>query len=121
VPESRLDKAERSFSCAEDILDKGHADFAVSRAYYGSFYVAEALLGSVGLQFRRHGAVLSHVATEFVRTGLIERRFHAHLINGFQLRQDADYRLDAVPRPETVAALIVEGRAFLAAARSVLL
>jgi uncharacterized protein (UPF0332 family) len=31
-----------------------HADFAASRAYYGCFYTAEALLLSEGLSYSRH-------------------------------------------------------------------
>ncbi|MGH2632761.1 MAG: HEPN domain-containing protein, partial [Tepidiformaceae bacterium] len=59
MPETRLAKAERSFHCADAILREGHLDLAAARAYYGSFYVAEALLDSLGLRFRGHGAVLS--------------------------------------------------------------
>jgi uncharacterized protein (UPF0332 family) len=35
-----LAKAGRSFEVAENLLEAGHPDFAASRAYYGSFYMA---------------------------------------------------------------------------------
>lgn len=56
-----LTKAERSLAAAERLLADGDLDFAVSRSYYGYFYVAEALLFSEGLEFLRHGQVLARV------------------------------------------------------------
>jgi uncharacterized protein (UPF0332 family) len=38
-----FNKAERSFDAAEMLLERGSAEFAVSRIYYGYFYVAEAM------------------------------------------------------------------------------
>ncbi|MEL6882457.1 MAG: HEPN domain-containing protein, partial [Cyanobacteria bacterium J06607_10] len=37
-----LEKAQRSLSAAEQLLQKGFYEFSVSRAYYSMFYVAEA-------------------------------------------------------------------------------
>ena len=53
--ETLLEKARRSFAAADLLLGEGDAAFAASRAYYGYFYVAEALLLSEGLRFSRHG------------------------------------------------------------------
>ena len=39
---SLLAKARRSVKAAERLLQAGDYDFAVSRAYYGMFYVAQA-------------------------------------------------------------------------------
>lgn len=50
-------KAQRSFDAAEGLLEDGHADFAASRAYYGCFYTAEALLFSKGSSYSRHAQV----------------------------------------------------------------
>jgi uncharacterized protein (UPF0332 family) len=54
-----FEKAGRSFTAARLLLDEGDADFAVSRAYYGYFYVAEGLLLTKGLRFSRHGQVIA--------------------------------------------------------------
>lgn len=54
-----LGKAERSFDAAELLLRAENADFAASRAYYGCFYIAEALLPSEGRRFSRHGQVVT--------------------------------------------------------------
>ena len=60
-----LDKAARSLAASERLLDAGDADFAVSRAYYGYFYVAEALLFREGHSFSRHGQVLAQYGRIF--------------------------------------------------------
>lgn len=40
-------------------MAQGFYDFAVSRAYYTMFYVAEALLDQEGLSFSSHAAIIS--------------------------------------------------------------
>ncbi|MGP1385988.1 MAG: HEPN domain-containing protein [Thainema sp.] len=46
-----ITKAERSLEAANQLMQQGFHDFAVSRAYYAMFYVAEALLDQEGLSF----------------------------------------------------------------------
>jgi uncharacterized protein (UPF0332 family) len=112
-----FDKAARSFGAAGRLLEAGDEDFAVSRAYYGYFYVAEALLLSKGMIFSRHGQVLAQYGLHFAKTGLLDRRFHRLFDEAFSLRQVADYSTDPAPDPEKVRELIEEGKAFLRAAR----
>lgn len=38
---------DRSLEAAQSLIEQGFYDFAVSRAYYAKFYVAEALLDQV--------------------------------------------------------------------------
>ena len=64
--EALLRKAERSFDAAEPLLRAGNSDFAASRAYYGCFYVAEALLLSEGLRFSRYGQVVAQYGRRFL-------------------------------------------------------
>lgn len=115
-----LHKAERSFDAAEEILEAGHPDFAVARAYYGCFYIAQMLLRSRGLIFTRHGQVIAQYGLHFAKTGLLDTRFHTLLINTFALRQSADYEDDAVIEAQEVIEVIRNGREFLAAASAIL-
>ena len=112
-----LDKAARSFEAAEMLLDAGNADFAASRAYYGCFYVAEALLLDEGLSFSRHAAVIGEYGRLFAKTGHLDRRFHRLLDRTFIARQSADYDTDFDLGDADVREMIREGRAFLDAAR----
>lgn len=43
-----LAKARKSVDAAKMLADEGMADFAISRAYYAMFYVAEAFLEGKG-------------------------------------------------------------------------
>ena len=86
-----LTKAERSLAAAERLLADGDPDFAVSRSYYGFFYVAEALLHSEGLEFLRHGQVLAQDGRHFAKTGRLDPRFHQLFSRAFSARQIADY------------------------------
>jgi uncharacterized protein (UPF0332 family) len=89
--ESFLEKAGRSFDVAEATLEQGHADFAISRAYYGCFYIAQAMLLSEGLEYARHGQVVSQFGLHFAKTKKLDPAFHRLLSRAFQLRQGADY------------------------------
>ncbi|MDN5696662.1 MAG: HEPN domain-containing protein [Rubrobacter sp.] len=114
-----LDKARRAFDAAGLLLEADHEDFAASQAYYGFFYIAEALLLSKGLRFNRHGQIVGQYGRLFAKTGELDPRYHRLLIETFEVRQTATY--DAAndgPTEEEVAGYIHEGRAFLEDARS---
>lgn len=112
-----LRKAERSLDAAETLHEHGDDDFAVSRAYYGCFYVAEALLLARGLQFSRHGQVIGQFGRLFAKTGLLDPQFHRLLDRALRFRHLADYAADPKIDPAVVVDVIRQGRAFLAAAR----
>lgn len=114
-----LTKADRSLEAAGELLRSGYADFAASRAYYGCFYVAEALLLSKGLSYSRHSQVVAQYGQRFAKTGELNAQYHRLLISAFSLRQTADY--SAAPdsiEPEDAKQTIEGGRQFLSDARS---
>jgi uncharacterized protein (UPF0332 family) len=115
-----LEKAKRSFDVAEATLEQGHADFAISRAYYGCFYIAQAMLLSTGLEYASHGQVVAQFGLHFAKTNKLDPTFHRLLSRAFQLRQGADYATSVVIEPEWVQEILEEGRRFLAAAFSYL-
>ena len=86
-----LKKAEESLLAAGILLKQGFTDFAASRAYYGMFYVAEALLFNLGYTYSSHSAVLAAFGKEFARTRLIDPSFHQYLILAQEYRQQGDY------------------------------
>ena len=118
--EALLTKAERSFGAAKRLLETGDTDFAASRAYYGYFYVAEALLLSIGLTFSRHAQVISQYGLHFAKNDVLDPRFHRLIRRAFSLRQLADYSTDPSLEPDTISDLIEEGEVFLRDAREYL-
>jgi uncharacterized protein (UPF0332 family) len=113
-----MTKAERALAAADRLLQDGDADFAVSRAYYGYFYIAEALLLSEGLEFTRHGQVVAQYGLHFAKNARLDVRFHRLLDRAFSLRQRADYDAAASLDVEIVEELIKEGREFLRVAQN---
>ncbi len=102
------------------MLAGGDADFAVSRAYYGCLYVAEALLFDEGLNVSTHAGVIGEYGRIFAKTERLDRDFHKLLNRAFRARQSADYDLDFDLDEVEVRELIAEDEAFLYAATSYL-
>lgn len=86
-----LNKSERSLEAAQSLSQQGFYDFAVSRAYYAMFYVAEALLDQEGLSFSSHAAVISAFGQHLARAGKIPTEFHRQLIDAQAQRTRPDY------------------------------
>jgi uncharacterized protein (UPF0332 family) len=84
-------KARQSASAAQVLLDNNYPDYAVSRAYYAMFYVAEAFLEGQGLSFSKHSAVISAFGREFVKLGKVPAEYHQWLIKAQELRNTGDY------------------------------
>lgn len=105
---------------AEATLEQGHPDFAISRAYYGCFYIAQALLLSEGLEYASHGQVVAQFGLHFAKTKKLDPIFHRLLNRAFQLRQGADYAASMVIEVEWVREILEGGRRFLTAAASYL-
>jgi uncharacterized protein (UPF0332 family) len=106
-----LDKAKRSFEAAVSILET-FPNFAASRACYGCFYVAQALLLAQEIHFSRHAQVLGL----FTQSNLLDGRFHQLLARASEMRQIADYQVEVAIEAEAAMDLIREGHEFLAAA-----
>jgi uncharacterized protein (UPF0332 family) len=104
-----LEKAQRSLEAAESLIEQSFYEFAVSRAYYAMFYVAEALLDYEGLSFSTHAAVISAFGQYLARPGKISVEFHRQLIDAQAQRTRADY--DPNPDLSKVDAELLVGQA----------
>lgn len=115
-----LTRADETFDIAAHLLERQALDAAVSRTYYGYFYVAQALLLSKNLSFSSHGKVIAQYGFHFAKPDILDRRFHKFLDRAFELRQVADYAAKPELNSQVTQELIHEGRAFLQAARAYL-
>ncbi len=111
-----LGKARENLQAAALLRREGFLAIAASRAYYAMFYTAEALLLARGLTFSSHAAVIAAFGREFAKTGLLEPRFHRHLIDLQNLRQSGDYDTDAAVTAEEVDAALQWAQDFLVSA-----
>lgn len=95
-------EAEESLQVASELHSSGHYDFAVSRAYYAMYYVAEAVLLEKGEAFSSHRSVHNGFFHRFVEADKLERKYHQSLVSGFQLRQTGDYGgFTSIPEDES--------------------
>jgi len=83
--QSLLVKAKESSSAAKLLCNQ---------AYYAMFYVAEALLVSIGLSYSSHAAVLSAFGREFSKSKKLDPKFHRWLIDAQDSRNIADYGIE---------------------------
>jgi uncharacterized protein (UPF0332 family) len=115
-----LQKAQRSLEAAQNLMQQGFHDFAVSRAYYAMFYVAEALLDQLGLAFSSHAAVISAFGQHFAKTGQLPAEFHRYLIDAQAQRTRADYDLQPNLAQSDAEALISQAQTMVDAGRTYL-
>lgn len=99
-------KANDSIETAKNI---SNPDFAVSRAYYGMFYAAEAALLTRGLQFKKHSSVIGSFNKEFVREGIFSKEMSRLLEKAFDFRMQGDYSI--IPIDPEKARAVIEGAA----------
>ena len=115
-----LAKADRALRAAETLLGTGDADFAIARAYYALFYIAEALLLSKDLRFRKRNSVHAAFGEHFAKSGLLDPKFHRWLLDAFDQRILSDYGVEAELTSEDARRVLAHAREFLAEARRLL-
>ena len=118
--EKLLEKASRSVQAAEHLAKDGDAEFAVGRAYYAMFYAAQALLNEKTLRFLRHSGVHNAFAEQFIKSGLIDKRYHRWLVAAFNKRITGDYGIESDLTLEDASLLVGQSRELIDAARQYL-
>jgi uncharacterized protein len=94
-----LARARTELDAARVLASAGFADQAISRAYYGAFYAAEAALLTSGETRSKHSGVVAAFGRVVVREGGFDVRLGGELRRLFELRNAADYSwLDAPDR-----------------------
>ena len=87
----QIDRAEDSHRAAKTLLDEGFSNFSAAQSYYTMFYLAEALLSSMGLKFSSHSAVMAAFGREFAKTSILDPRFHRRMIIAERRRETGHY------------------------------
>ncbi|MBI3090492.1 MAG: HEPN domain-containing protein [Candidatus Tectomicrobia bacterium] len=115
-----FEKAESSLSAARLLVEEGYPGFAASRAYYAMFYVAEALLSSLGHSYSTHGGVIGAFGREFAKKAKLDAKFHRWLIDSQDIRNAGDYGVGTAVSKEQAVDLIAQAGAFIEAGRDYL-
>lgn len=115
-----LQKSLLSLEVAEELYQSKRYEFAVSRAYYAMFYVAEALLYEKGLSFKKHSAVHSAFGEHFAKRKELDPKYHSWLIAALGNRISSDYDIEASLSEKDAKITIAQAHEFLQAARQYL-
>jgi uncharacterized protein (UPF0332 family) len=86
-----LARARIELDAARVLESAGFADQAISRAYYGAFYAAEAALLTLGETRSKHSGVVGAFGRVVVREGGFDVRLGGELRRLFELRNVADH------------------------------
>jgi uncharacterized protein (UPF0332 family) len=115
-----IDKAERSLKTAKEIFQTGEYDFAVSRAYYTIFYMAEAALMTKDLSYSKHSGVIAAFGKHLIKTGVFDKKLHTILKNAFKRRNIGDYEFNIAITKEEAERVINDAEEFFLTTRAYL-
>ncbi len=86
-----LERAHQKLYAARILLKEGLYDEVASRAYYGAFLAARAILLLLGENPRTHGGLLAAFGARLVNEGLVDSDYGKILTRLFEARQTSDY------------------------------
>ena len=109
----RLEQAEEALSEADLLLNAGHFRGAINRAYYAMFYAIHVLVVKNKVKVSKHSGVISYFDREFVKPGIIDKKFSKWLHRLFDLRQDADYGDMFEPSDDQCRQAVEQARQFV--------
>ena len=87
-------RLERAFEALEDaklLAENERWNTAINRLYYASFYAIIALLIKNGIETQTHDGVRTQFGLQFVKTGIIDRKFGKLFSKLFDYRLKGDY------------------------------
>jgi uncharacterized protein (UPF0332 family) len=113
-------RGDDSLASARILLAAAMYADAVSRAYYGAFHYARALLLTVGEEPETHGGVHKLLHRELVRDGALDPDV-AHLFSRLQkFRLDADYSAEVVFTAKAAGEEVAAAERFVGEAQTIL-
>jgi uncharacterized protein (UPF0332 family) len=113
-------RGDASLASAGLLLEAGMLADAVSRAYYGAFHYARALLLMLGEEAITHAGVERLLHRDLVRTGRLDADVARLFARLQKLRLDADYTSEFVFSPEGATEEVGAAQTFVSVAREIL-
>lgn len=89
-------RAMREIAEATSNLNRGFLESAVSTAYYACFYAIHSQLAKQGVMAKSHKQVGIEFRKQYIKTGLMDKKFSKILTLLSQWRERVDY----IPLPE---------------------
>lgn len=97
MPEAErwIQRAETAMREARTLAEEGLPAGSISRSYYAMLYAARAALVTQGVSPKSHGGILQKFGELFVKPGLLPPDLTASMAAALELREQADYEVDA--------------------------
>lgn len=118
--EASLKRTDECLKGAKILLKEGELHGAVSRAYYGVFHAAKAILYTKGIKAKTHSGARALFGEYIIKPGIIGKEFADILRNLFNARQLSDYEVYAELDRDEVQMLLTQAEKFLGAVREIL-
>ena len=98
-----IKKSERFLLTSKLSLEHDDFDSSVSRSYYAMFFAAQAILLKYNLTANSHKGGISLFGQNFIKTGIIDRKFGRALSDAYDKRILGDYSVGyAVSKDEAI-------------------
>ena len=116
----RIIRAREAYDDVVFLLENDKLSMAVSRAYYGLFYMVNALALKHGFSTGKHQKLIGWFNKEFVLTGKVDKKFGKILHRAYDNRMSGDYDDVIDFSREEVEAVMVGMKEFLDVIESVI-
>jgi uncharacterized protein (UPF0332 family) len=87
----RIKRSAESLEEAKIMASNKYWNTAISRLYYSSFYIVDALLRKHDIKHKTHSGTRNQFHRYFGKTKLVSRHLLDYYANVFQERQESDY------------------------------
>lgn len=88
----RIERANDAIEEVKALVNVKKYSAAISRIYYGMFYIASALCLCDGFSTSKHGKLIGYFNKNYVKTRIIDRDLGRVFTKAFNLRIDGDYK-----------------------------
>jgi uncharacterized protein (UPF0332 family) len=87
----RFKRAEESLEDALILIEKERWNTAINRLYYSCFYAVISLLLKNGFVTRTHDGARTKFGNEYIKTGILDKKYGKIYSKLFDFRQKGDY------------------------------
>lgn len=86
-----IERANKAISDVEFLIENKKYHLATNRIYYGIYYILSALALKHSFQTSKHTQLIGWFNKNFVKNGVLEKRFGKYIQNAFEQRMEGDY------------------------------
>ena len=111
----RLQNAKKLLLAAEKLMEIDDYKSTANRAYYAIFNAMRAELATIGIDYKKHSAVISAFRLNFIKNNVHDTALSDIITSLFRVRNDADYNDYYVISKADVTLQLENAKVFVAA------